>query len=221
MLWSSAWINRFVRYNNEHKHRGLNCVKPSEKHAGEDSEILQKRAVALEVNWEQNPERWSGEFRNWKPVGDVHLNPEKEVVLLIRNQWQLSWKTPICCVGSSFYRRNEHGYQHAAESFGYSKSYVDIAYYGADLALSAYGAFAKTTTVKNAAEAYQIASKPNLKPMLWTKTRKAKQFKLFRYSAEDYLRGYQASSKVSLGVGAFSDYTTAKQLHSEISKWLH
>ncbi|OOQ67269.1 transposase, partial [Vibrio parahaemolyticus] len=27
----------------------------------------------------QNPERWSGEIRNCKPVGDVHLNPEKEV----------------------------------------------------------------------------------------------------------------------------------------------
>ncbi|KOO13742.1 hypothetical protein AKJ18_16965 [Vibrio xuii] len=110
------------------------------------------------------------------------------------------------------------GYQHAAEFLGYSKSHGDIAYYGTDLALSAYGALAKTTTVKNASEAYQVISKPNLKPMLWTKTQKAKQFKLFRYSAEDYLRGYQASSRVSLGIGAFSDYTTAKQLHSEISK---
>ncbi|WAT93917.1 DUF4225 domain-containing protein [Vibrio parahaemolyticus] len=103
------------------------------------------------------------------------------------------------------------GYQHAAESLGYSKSHGDIAYYGADLTMSAYGAFAKTTTVKNAAEAYQIASKPNLKPMLWTKTRKAKQFKLFRYSAEDYLRGYQASSRLSLGAGASSDSITALQ----------
>ncbi|MGD8232065.1 DUF4225 domain-containing protein [Vibrio sp. TRT 1302] len=110
------------------------------------------------------------------------------------------------------------GYQFTAELLGYSKSHGDIAYYGADLALSAYGALAKTTTVKNASEVYQVMSKPNLKPMLWTKTPKAKQFKLFRYSAEDYLRGYQASNRVSLGVGAFSDYTTAKQLHSEISK---
>lgn len=110
------------------------------------------------------------------------------------------------------------GYQHAAESLGYSKSHGDIAYYGTDLALSAYGALAKTTTVKNASNAYQVASKPNLAPMRWIKTRKAKQFKLFRYSSEDYLRGYQASSKVSLGIGAFSDYTTAKQLHNETSK---
>lgn len=110
------------------------------------------------------------------------------------------------------------GYQHAAESLGYSKSHGDIAYYGADLALSAYGILAKTTTAKNAAEAYQIASKRNLNPMQWTRTQKAKQFKLFRYSAEDYLRGYQASSSVSLGIGAFTDHQTLNQLRSEISK---
>ncbi|PNQ58498.1 IS3 family transposase [Vibrio agarivorans] len=77
---SRAWVDRFVEwYNNEHKHRGLNYVTPSERHAGKDSEILQKRAAVLEVRREQNPERWSGEIRNCKPVGNVHLNPEKEV----------------------------------------------------------------------------------------------------------------------------------------------
>ncbi len=54
-------------------------MMPSERHAGKDSEILQKRAAVPEVRREQNPERWSGEIRNCKPVGDVHLNPEKEV----------------------------------------------------------------------------------------------------------------------------------------------
>jgi hypothetical protein len=110
------------------------------------------------------------------------------------------------------------GYQNTAEWLGYSKSHGDIAYYGTDLALSAYGAFAKTTTVKNASEAYQIASKPNLNPMPWTRSRKAKQFKLFRYSAEDYLRGYQTASKVSLGASAFSDGITVDQLHKELYK---
>ncbi|MCW8335887.1 DUF4225 domain-containing protein [Vibrio paucivorans] len=98
------------------------------------------------------------------------------------------------------------GYQHTAESLGYSKSHGDIAYYGADLAMSAYGLTAKTTTVKNASEAYQVLSKPNLKPMPWTNTPKAKQFKLFRYSSEDYLRGYQAMSKSALGAEVGADY---------------
>ncbi|MFC3022717.1 DUF4225 domain-containing protein, partial [Vibrio zhugei] len=99
------------------------------------------------------------------------------------------------------------GYQYASESLGYSKTQGDIAYYGIDLAMSAYGLVAKTTTAKNAAEAYQVTSKTNLKPMLWKNTRKAKQFKLFRYSAEDYLRGYQAMSKSALGAEMGADYS--------------
>ena len=110
------------------------------------------------------------------------------------------------------------GYRHAAESLGYSKSHGDIAYYSLDLTMSAYGALAKTTTVKNASNAYQVATKPNLKPMPWTRTRKAKQFKLFRYSAEDYLRGYQASSRLSLGTEALSDSITTYSLYDEAKK---
>lgn len=98
------------------------------------------------------------------------------------------------------------GYQHAAESLGYSKSHGDIAYYSSDLAMSAYGLITKTTTVKNAKDAYQITSKTKLKPMLWANTPKAKQFKLFRYSSEDYLRGYQAMSKSALGAEIGADY---------------
>jgi hypothetical protein len=110
------------------------------------------------------------------------------------------------------------GYQNTAEYFGYSKSHGDIAYYGADLSMSAYGVIAKSTTVKNAANAHQIASKLNLKPMPWTKTRKSKQFKLFRYSSEDYLRGYQAMSKGALTAEAFADGYTLKSLNQELSK---
>lgn len=109
-------------------------------------------------------------------------------------------------------------YQHAAESLGYSKSHGDIAYYGADLALSAYGLLAKTNTAKNAAEAYQIASKPNLNPMPWTRASKAKQFKLFRYSSEDYLRGYQAMSKGSLMTEVVADQYTLRAIKLETSK---
>jgi len=49
--------------------------------------------------------------------------------------------------------------------------------------------------------------------MPWTRTRKAKQFKLFRYSSEDYLRGYQATSKAALLNGALSDGFTLKTLN--------
>ena len=110
------------------------------------------------------------------------------------------------------------GYQKAGELLGYPKSYGDIAYYGADLAMSGYGALNKSIEVKEAAEAQQIILKPNLKVMPWTKTPKAKQFKLFRYSSEDYLRGYQASSRLSLGTEALGDGITAYSLYDEAKK---
>ncbi|EIF8196712.1 DUF4225 domain-containing protein [Vibrio vulnificus] len=96
------------------------------------------------------------------------------------------------------------GYQNTAEFAGYDKSYGDIAYYGADLGLSAYGLFGRSTTLK------PIES--------WSHLPHARRFKLFRYSSEDYLRGYQATSKPALAFGAFSDATTIRTLADEIKK---
>ncbi len=110
------------------------------------------------------------------------------------------------------------GYQHAAEFVGYSKNHGNMAYYGVDLGLSAYGAFAKTKTVKDAAEKNQFLSESISKWLPWRKTRKAKQFKLYSYSAEDYLRGYQASSRLSLGFGSINDGITAYSLYEETEK---
>jgi len=109
------------------------------------------------------------------------------------------------------------GYQQTAESLGYPSSHGDFAYYGTDLALSAYGALAKTATIKKAANANQIASKPNLHFMPWTRTRKAKQFKLFRYSSEDYLRGYQAASKTSLALEILNDAATIQNIYDGVN----
>lgn len=54
-------------------------MTPSERHVAKDDEILQKRALVLELRRAQNPGRSLGTIRNCKRVGDVHLNPEKEV----------------------------------------------------------------------------------------------------------------------------------------------
>ena len=47
---------------------------------------------------------------------------------------------------------------------------------------------------------------------------KAKQFKLFRYSSEDFLRGYQASGRISLITEAVSDGMTADSVYKEVNK---
>jgi putative transposase len=72
-----GWVHRFVRwYNEEHHHSGIQFVTPDQRHSGEEREILDKRKAVYEMAKAQNPKRWSGNTRNWEPVGEVWLNPE-------------------------------------------------------------------------------------------------------------------------------------------------
>lgn len=72
------WVRGFVQwYNHEHCHSGIKFVTPMQRHRGEDIEILAKRKQVYEQAKLKNPERWSGETRNWDRIEDVRLNPEK------------------------------------------------------------------------------------------------------------------------------------------------
>ena len=57
----------------------LTNTAPSQRHQGLDKEILEKRKAVYEAAKEKNPQRWSGEIRDWSPVNEVWLNPPKEV----------------------------------------------------------------------------------------------------------------------------------------------
>ena len=74
------WVLSFTRwYNNEHKHSQLNFVTPSQRHTGEDKEILAKRKLTMQQAKAQNPIRWgSQKVRDCEPVGPTTLNPVKE-----------------------------------------------------------------------------------------------------------------------------------------------
>lgn len=73
------WVNSFVNwYNNEHRHSRIKFVTPAQRHRGEDKTILEERNKVYELAKSRAPERWSGNTRDWNPVGDVTLNPEKE-----------------------------------------------------------------------------------------------------------------------------------------------
>lgn len=77
---SRAWVEDFVVwYNTKHKHSRLNYVTPCERHTGKDKAILQHRANILMKHKKQKPERWSREIRDCEPVGEVRLNPDKQV----------------------------------------------------------------------------------------------------------------------------------------------
>ena len=74
------WVHEFVQwYNEEHHHSGIQFVTPGQRHRGEDQEILEKRKAVYQAAKEKNPQRWSGEIRNWNPVTEVWLNPPKEI----------------------------------------------------------------------------------------------------------------------------------------------
>lgn len=77
-----AWAMRFTHwYNFEHKHSGIQYVSPAQRHAGEDQLILEARHAVYLAARQRNPARWSGDTRNWTPVGSVTLNPERDSVV--------------------------------------------------------------------------------------------------------------------------------------------
>jgi transposase InsO family protein len=80
-----AWAADFVRwYNHEHRHSGIRYVSPAQRHAGDDTAILAARNELYRQARQRNPRRWSGDTRNWTPIGAVTLNPERDTVVTPR-----------------------------------------------------------------------------------------------------------------------------------------
>lgn len=78
LLSARRWVTKFVAwYNKEHLHSSIKFVTPEQRHNGEDGEILKARNEVYQRAKQSNPIRWSGETRNWKPIEEVYLNPDK------------------------------------------------------------------------------------------------------------------------------------------------
>ena len=87
LLGARTWVRWFVDwYNNEHLHSSIQFVTPAQRHAGHDTDILARREQVYRDAKARHPQRWSGNIRNWQPVGDVHLNPEKESTQIKTNK---------------------------------------------------------------------------------------------------------------------------------------
>jgi putative transposase len=65
-------------YNDEHCHSGIKFVTPTTRHQNKDAEMLAKRYAVYDNAKAKNPERWSGNTRNWEPITEVSLNPNSE-----------------------------------------------------------------------------------------------------------------------------------------------
>lgn len=72
-----VWVGRFVGwYNGEHRHSAIRYVTPDQRHAGHEHAVLEKRHRLYERARRSNPERWTRNTRDWRPVGLVILNPQ-------------------------------------------------------------------------------------------------------------------------------------------------
>ena len=80
---STEWVEKFVYwYNNIHLHSGIKFVTPSSRHDGGDLAILENRKIIYQQAKIRNPNRWSGDIRNWDKIKKVYLNHlqvEKEI----------------------------------------------------------------------------------------------------------------------------------------------
>jgi putative transposase len=74
------WVRKFVHwYNEEHRHSGIRFVTPGQRHRRQDEGILANRHNVYQQARLKNPRRWSGKTRNWAPIAEVYLNPEREM----------------------------------------------------------------------------------------------------------------------------------------------
>ena len=75
---AQSWVDTFVQwYNTKHLHSQIRFVTPDDRHYGREKEILKKRRKVYAEARQKNPDRWSGQTRNWEPIAVVRLNPEK------------------------------------------------------------------------------------------------------------------------------------------------
>jgi hypothetical protein len=71
------WVTQLVHwYNHEHRHSAIGFVTPAQRHMQVDQALLNARAKVYAAARDANPNRWSGQTRNWDRITQVHLNPE-------------------------------------------------------------------------------------------------------------------------------------------------
>ena len=76
---AQSWVDGFVFwYNTQHLHSSIRYVTPDDRHFGREDHILVNRRKVYEKARRRHPNRWSRNLRNWNPVQQVWLNPEKK-----------------------------------------------------------------------------------------------------------------------------------------------
>lgn len=75
------WVLFFVNwYNKGHLHSAIKFITPEQQHTGQDKKILENRKAVYQQAKLNNPNRWSGEIRNWNSIETVCLNPDNQKI---------------------------------------------------------------------------------------------------------------------------------------------
>ena len=75
---AQTWVDGFVFwYNTQHLHSSIRFVTPDDRHFGREKHILANRQKVYAKARSQHQNRWAKNMRNWNPVHQVWLNPEK------------------------------------------------------------------------------------------------------------------------------------------------
>ncbi|MBC7957353.1 MAG: IS3 family transposase [Cytophagales bacterium] len=78
LMQARRWVTELVHwYNHEHRHSAIGFVTPTQRHAELDQALLTARATVYAAARHANPNRWSGQTRDWTRIDVVHLNPDK------------------------------------------------------------------------------------------------------------------------------------------------
>ena len=56
-------------------------ITPHARHSGRDKEILKNREKVYKKAKRRNPDRWTGNIRNWDLIEKVDLNPDTEKMI--------------------------------------------------------------------------------------------------------------------------------------------
>jgi hypothetical protein len=76
---AQKWVDEFVCwYNTRHLHSAIRFISPDDRHYGREHQLLANRQEVYERARRHHPSRWSRQTRNWNPVLQVQLNPEKK-----------------------------------------------------------------------------------------------------------------------------------------------
>ena len=79
LVHAQSWVDDFVDwYNTRHLHSAIRFVTPDDRHYGREQDILANRYEVYKQARRRNPQRWAGSTRNWNPVRQVWLNPDKD-----------------------------------------------------------------------------------------------------------------------------------------------